>query len=69
LRGSARAELRLVEALEYVPFNREAAKLLFEFFSDRNETRAVLMGLQQQAERLLTDRKGNPFSGPATRER
>ncbi len=54
---SARAELRvpkllrfygsfdlvLVDELGYVPFNREAAQLLFEFFSERYETRATAL--------------------------
>jgi len=30
----------MVDELGYVPFDREAAQLLFEFFSDRYETRA-----------------------------
>jgi DNA replication protein DnaC len=36
-------DLVLVDELGYVPFNREAAQLLFEFFSDRYETRATAL--------------------------
>ena len=36
-------DLVLVDELGYVPFSREAAQLLFEFFSDRYETRATAL--------------------------
>ena len=36
-------DLVMVDELGYVPFNREAAQLLFEFFSDRYETRATAL--------------------------
>jgi DNA replication protein DnaC len=35
--------LVLVDELGYVPFSREAAQLLFEFFSYRYETRATAL--------------------------
>lgn len=36
-------DLVLVDELGYVPFSREAAQLLFEFFSDRYETKATAL--------------------------
>jgi DNA replication protein DnaC len=36
-------ELVTVDDLGYVPFSREAAQLLFEFFSDRYERRATAL--------------------------
>lgn len=43
LRQYAAFDLVLVDELGYVPFSREAAQLLFEFFSDRYERRAVVL--------------------------
>ncbi|MDA8344987.1 MAG: IS21-like element helper ATPase IstB [Thermaerobacter sp.] len=43
LRQYAAFDLVLVDELGYVPFSREAAQLLFEFFSDRYERRAVAL--------------------------
>jgi len=36
-------DLLLVDELGYVPFSREAAQLLFEFFAERYETRATAL--------------------------
>lgn len=36
-------DLVLVDELGYVPFSREAAQLLFQFFSDRYETKATAL--------------------------
>lgn len=41
LRQLAAFDLVLVDELGYVPFSREAAQLLFEFFAERYETRAT----------------------------
>ncbi len=43
LRQYAAYDLVLVDELGYVPFNQEAAQLLFTFFADRYETRATAL--------------------------
>ena len=43
LRQYAAFDLVLIDELGYVPFNQEAAQLLFTFFADRYETRATAL--------------------------
>jgi DNA replication protein DnaC len=43
LRQFAAFDLVLVDELGYVPFSRDGAQLLFEFFADRYETRATAL--------------------------
>ena len=43
LKAYAAFDLAAIDELGYVPFSREAAQLLFEFFADRYERRATAL--------------------------